>query len=110
MLAAVAASTAVAIHTFPLAGLAPFMIVIVLSLLFDGLWAVTARTAGYSAVAELSSTARGSMLVLLLGVVLYLGNHMAGLPAEMLDFGLLVVVLIVTTVQLAKLIGSYGKA
>ncbi|MEQ1949254.1 MAG: hypothetical protein ABL995_18820 [Bryobacteraceae bacterium] len=110
LLAAVAASTAVGLHTFPLWGLAPFLAVIVLLLLFDALWAFTARTAGYSTVSELAPTARGSLLVLLVCFILYIGAGLAALPAEMLDAGLLMVVLISTSIQLAGLIRSYGRA
>jgi hypothetical protein len=110
LLAAVAASTVVGGNIFSFAGLTPFVLVMALLFVLDGVWLAVAKAAQFSTVTELSSPARASMGVFALCLALYAGARIGNIAPETLDAALLLVIVVSTMIQLGSQIRAYGRA
>jgi hypothetical protein len=110
LLVAVAASTAVGIHTRYAAGLAPFTMITALLLLLQPLWFLQAKAAHYTAVSEIAPIARANLWHFALGAAIYFAIYATNLgPAKADAIALLAVVVLIAT-GLATQIRDYGHA
>lgn len=108
VLVAVAASTAVGIHSRHLGGLSPFAMVTAVLLLVQPIWLVLARSLGYSTVSELMPGARSAAVAFLAADAVFMTLRVLGLGSGWTEAGALGVVLALVLVRLARQIQTYG--
>jgi hypothetical protein len=110
LLVAVAASTAVGIHTRQIADLAPFTILTVLLLLLQPVWLAVARLARYSTVPEIAPSARANFFIFMLAGLIYVVLGALHLGPAKADAASLTSVIILISIRLTAQIQSYGQS
>ena len=110
LLVAVAASTAVAIHTRTIGGLTPFSILIALLLVSEPLKLVATRAAGYSTAGEIAPDARAGAIAFLLADATYMTMRMLGFGPVRTEAAALIAVAVCTAARLLNQIRTYGSS